>query len=219
MVVITNSTCDSLTLVCKCWGSPALCVGSCCFLFPPVLQCHAFVYRQRHSSPVSSPCPSPRQPSRPSCLVSPRFAANVSYCSSTFHSWGTLHLPTLKSIGYLVARGSFWIRPSLLCSWPFTGGIITLRMKSKLLYITYSILCHLALLNSLASSWATLLFCHHVLALVKPLYLVKCIPSWAFALAALSDWNIPIAPLPPTPLNSHVLLRSQLTWASFTSTS
>lgn len=136
--------------------------GSCSFLFPPGLQCPAVFYTQRHRFPVSWLCPFPRQPSSPSCLVSSWIAAVGSYCSANIHSGGTLHLPTPKSIAYLVARGSFWIRPSLLCLWRFNGGIIILRMKSKLLYITYNILHHLVLPNSLASSGAILLLCHRV---------------------------------------------------------
>ena len=152
--------------------------GSCSFLFPPGLQCHAVVYTQRHRSPVFWLCPFPCQPSSPSCLVSSWISAIGSYCSANIHSGGTLYLPTPKSFVYLVARGSFWIRPSLLCSWLFNGRIITLRMKSKLLYMTYNILYHLVLHNSLASSGAILLLCHHVLALVIPLCPVKCFSSW-----------------------------------------
>ena len=142
---------------------------------------------QRHRSSVSWLCPFPCQPSSPSCLVSFWIAAIGSYCSANIHSGGTLHLPTPKSIAYLVTRRSFWIRPSLLCSWPFNGGIITLRMKSKLLYITYNILYHLVLPNSLASSGAILLFCRSVLALVIPLCPVKCFSSWDPALTASSE--------------------------------
>lgn len=178
---------------------------SCSFLFPPGLQCHAVVCTQGHRSPVSWLCPFPCQPSSPSCLVSSWIAAIGSYCSANIHSGGTLHLPTPKSIAYLVTRRSFWIRPSLLCSWPFNGGIITLRMKSKLLYITYSILYHLVLPNSLASSGAFLLFCRSVLALV-----ILCVRSSASppgTLHLLLLLKIPIAFLPTTPLNSHVLFR------------
>lgn len=182
----TNSTCDSLTVVRKCWGYPALFWVMFFSLStrPPVPCCRL----HRDTDP---PCPDFAHFHASPLVLAAWFLSELLQLVPIAQPTSTLEVPCTspppKSIAYLVTRRSFWIRPSLLCSWPFNGGIITLRMKSKLLYITYNILYHLVLPNSLASSGAILLFCRSVLALVIPLCPVKCFSSWDPALTASSE--------------------------------
>lgn len=140
----------SLTVVCKCWGSPAL-----------FLSCGSFSFHQVSSARLLST----HRDTDPLCPDFAHFHASPLVLGAWFlpellqlapvaqpTSTEVPHLPTPKSIAYLVATGSFKLDHPTSMGNHHTKN----EIQSPLHYLQYPL--SLVLPNSLASSGAILIF-------------------------------------------------------------